>query len=128
LHTTTTLPQQRFPTSHVTASKASAQSHLNANTAQSASSTPTRAPPKSKSRSPAAAKEKVEKKTISSSSRLEDDDINDVAAMGGVNLQEESLRILSSTSENIGQQIRSCKDESLIYTTPLHTRINKIGK
>lgn len=34
-----------------------------------------------------------------------DDDINDVAAMGGVNLAEESQRILGST-EMIGTQIR----------------------
>lgn len=34
-----------------------------------------------------------------------DDDINDVAAMGGVNLAEESQRILGST-EMIGAQIR----------------------
>lgn len=34
-----------------------------------------------------------------------DDDINDVAAMGGVNLAEESQRILGST-ELIGTQIR----------------------
>lgn len=45
-----------------------------------------------------------------------DDDINDVAAMGGVNLAEESQRILGST-EMIGTQIRSCKDEHLV---PLH--------
>lgn len=34
-----------------------------------------------------------------------DDDINDVAAMGGVNLAEETQRILGST-EMIGTQIR----------------------
>ncbi|XP_013164039.1 PREDICTED: transcription initiation factor TFIID subunit 4 [Papilio xuthus] len=45
-----------------------------------------------------------------------DDDINDVAAMGGVNLAEESQRILGST-EMIGTQIRSCKDEFLV---PMH--------
>ncbi|XP_028176985.1 transcription initiation factor TFIID subunit 4 isoform X2 [Ostrinia furnacalis] len=51
-----------------------------------------------------------------------DDDINDVAAMGGVNLAEESQRILGST-ELIGTQIRSCKDEYLVPTGPLHARL-----
>ncbi|GBP91773.1 Transcription initiation factor TFIID subunit 4, partial [Eumeta japonica] len=39
-----------------------------------------------------------------------DDDINDVAAMGGVNLAEESQRILGST-ELIGQQIRQMQSK-----------------
>lgn len=56
----------------------------------------------------------------------DDDDINDVAAMGGVNLQEESQRILGTGAEIIGQQIRSCKDEPFLHGTPLHTRINGI--
>lgn len=56
----------------------------------------------------------------------DDDDINDVAAMGGVNLQEESQRIMGTGAEIIGQQIRSCKDEPFLHGTPLHTRINGI--
>ena len=51
-----------------------------------------------------------------------DDDINDVAAMGGVNLAEESQRILGCT-ENIGTQIRSCKDEVFLHLPALHARI-----
>lgn len=58
----------------------------------------------------------------------DDDDINDVAAMGGVNLQEESQRILGTGAEIIGQQIRSCKDDPFLHGTPLHTRINTICK
>ncbi|CAH0402195.1 unnamed protein product [Chilo suppressalis] len=50
-----------------------------------------------------------------------DDDINDVAAMGGVNLAEETQRILGST-EMIGTQIRSCKDEYLIGTSVMGAR------
>ncbi|XP_065358970.1 transcription initiation factor TFIID subunit 4 isoform X4 [Calliphora vicina] len=51
-----------------------------------------------------------------------DDDINDVAAMGGVNLAEETQRILGCT-ENIGTQIRSCKDEVFLHLPSLQARI-----
>ncbi|XP_029172555.1 transcription initiation factor TFIID subunit 4 isoform X2 [Nylanderia fulva] len=71
-----------------------------------------------------AAKEK-EKKTFSSAGYTADDDINDVAAMGGVNLAEESQRILGST-EFVGTQIRSCKDEVFLHMTPLQQRIKQI--
>ncbi|CAH0703665.1 unnamed protein product [Spodoptera exigua] len=54
-----------------------------------------------------------------------DDDINDVAAMGGVNLAEESQRILGST-EMIGTQIRSCKEEYLVPTSLMQARIKTI--
>lgn len=55
-----------------------------------------------------------------------DDDINDVAAMGGVNLAEESQKILGST-EMIGTQIRSCKDEYLAAMGPLQARLKQIS-
>ena len=51
-----------------------------------------------------------------------DDDINDVAAMGGVNLGEESQRILDSTGF-VGTQIRSCKDETFLLPQPLQQRL-----
>lgn len=54
-----------------------------------------------------------------------DDDINDVAAMGGVNLAEESQRILGST-ELIGTQIRSCKDEVFLHLPALQSRIRQV--
>ncbi|XP_050683993.1 transcription initiation factor TFIID subunit 4-like isoform X6 [Leptidea sinapis] len=54
-----------------------------------------------------------------------DDDINDVAAMGGVNLAEESQRILGST-EMIGTQIRSCKDEYLLSIAAFINRMKLI--
>lgn len=73
----------------------------------------------------AAAKEK-EKRSYSSTLR-DDDDINDVAAMGGVNLVEESARILAANAEFVGTQIRSCKDESFLFTGPLQRRIKAIA-
>ncbi|KAF5278853.1 hypothetical protein FQR65_LT03542 [Abscondita terminalis] len=62
-----------------------------------------------------------EKKSFSSA-YTGDDDINDVAAMGGVNLAEETQRILGST-EFVGTQIRSCKEEFLLSMVPLQQRI-----
>lgn len=56
-----------------------------------------------------------------------DDDINDVAAMGGVNLAEESQRILGST-EFVGTQIRSCKDDLFLHSLPLLQKVNQIGE
>lgn len=55
-----------------------------------------------------------------------DDDINDVAAMGGVNLAEETQRILGST-EFVGTQIRSCKDDLYLHSQPLMKKIKEIG-
>ena len=52
-----------------------------------------------------------------------DEDINDVAAMGGVNLAEESQRMAIGVA---GTQIRSCKDETFLQTGLLHKRISKI--
>lgn len=54
-----------------------------------------------------------------------DDDINDVAAMGGVNLAEETQRILGST-EFVGTQIRSCKDEVFLHMSALQAKIRGI--
>ncbi|XP_055621360.1 transcription initiation factor TFIID subunit 4 isoform X2 [Toxorhynchites rutilus septentrionalis] len=60
-----------------------------------------------------------------SSSMYGDDDINDVAAMGGVNLAEETQRILGST-EFVGTQIRSCKDEVFLHLPALQAKIRSI--
>jgi transcription initiation factor TFIID subunit 4 len=73
-----------------------------------------------------ASKEKKAFTFGSSLAGLADNDINDVAAMGGVNLAEESQRILGST-DMIGTQIRSCKDENFLFTGPLQRRIQQIG-
>lgn len=48
-----------------------------------------------------------------------------MAAMGGVNLFEESQRILGST-EMIGTQIRSCKDEVFLHLPALQSKIRAI--
>ncbi|KAG1682484.1 Transcription initiation factor TFIID subunit 4 [Nymphon striatum] len=71
-----------------------------------------------------AGKEKPEKRAFSS--LRDDDDINDVAAMGGVNLLEESAKILAVNSDLVGTQIRSCKDENFLFTSPLHRKVKEI--
>ncbi|MBN3279526.1 TAF4 factor, partial [Polyodon spathula] len=58
----------------------------------------------------------------------DDDDINDVASMAGVNLNEESARILATNSDLVGTQIRSCKDEAFIPPGLLHKRILETAK
>eukprot|EP00095_Tigriopus_kingsejongensis_P012644 maker-scaffold1830_size26949-snap-gene-0.6 protein:Tk12644 transcript:maker-scaffold1830_size26949-snap-gene-0.6-mRNA-1 annotation:"transcription initiation factor tfiid subunit 4" len=66
-----------------------------------------------------------EKRSSGSFSTAGDEDINDVAAMGGVNLAEESQR-MQGVTDMIGTQIRSCKDETFLQTGQLHRRIAKI--
>ncbi|XP_042151160.1 transcription initiation factor TFIID subunit 4 isoform X1 [Oncorhynchus tshawytscha] len=61
-------------------------------------------------------------------SAMDDDDINDVASMAGVNLSEESARILATNSELVGAVTRSCKDEAFLHTSTLTRRILEIGK
>ncbi|XP_028297560.1 transcription initiation factor TFIID subunit 4 isoform X2 [Gouania willdenowi] len=58
----------------------------------------------------------------------DDDDINDVASMAGVNLNEESARILATNSDLVGTQIRSCKDEAFLHPGLLHRRILETAK
>ncbi|XP_022538488.2 transcription initiation factor TFIID subunit 4 [Astyanax mexicanus] len=58
----------------------------------------------------------------------DDDDINDVASMAGVNLSEESARILATNSDVVGAVTRSCKDEAFLSTALLQRRILDIGK
>jgi transcription initiation factor TFIID subunit 4 len=57
-----------------------------------------------------------------------DDDINDVASMAGVNLSEESARILATNSELVGTLTRSCKDDTFLLPAPLQRRMLEIGK
>jgi len=47
--------------------------------------------------------------------------------MGGVNLSEESRNILSASSELIGSQVRSCRDEPFLDMSVLNARIQRIG-
>lgn len=58
----------------------------------------------------------------------DDDDINDVASMAGVNLNEESARIMATNSDLVGTQIQSCKDEPFLAAIPLHKRILEMGE
>merc|ERR1712241_1655374 len=72
----------------------------------------------------AAAASVREKKSSNSYSVTGDEDINDVAAMGGVNLFEERQRMQGGLPT--GTQIRSCKDETFLLTGLLHKRVAKI--
>ncbi|XP_043858997.1 transcription initiation factor TFIID subunit 4-like [Dromiciops gliroides] len=58
----------------------------------------------------------------------DDDDISDVASMAGVNLSEESARILATNSELVGTLTRSCEDETFLLSAPLQRRILEIAK
>ena len=66
-----------------------------------------------------------DKKSSASYSASGDEDINDVAAMGGVNLAEETQRM--AATDLIGNQVlRSCKDETFLQTGLLTERISRI--
>lgn len=58
----------------------------------------------------------------------DDDDINDVASMAGVNLSEESANILATNSGLVGVVMRSCKDEPFLSHPLLQRKILEIGK
>ncbi|XP_036374131.1 transcription initiation factor TFIID subunit 4 [Megalops cyprinoides] len=58
----------------------------------------------------------------------EEDDINDVASMAGVNLSEESARILATGSELVGSVVRSCRDDPFIPVAVLQKRLMEIGR
>lgn len=48
--------------------------------------------------------------------------------MAGVNLSEESARILATNSELVGTVTRSCKDETFLSTSSLTRRALEIGE
>ncbi|NXT58032.1 TAF4B factor, partial [Pluvianellus socialis] len=58
----------------------------------------------------------------------DEDDINDVTSMAGVNLSEENACILATNSELIGTVIRSCADEPFLSSDALQKKILNIGK
>ncbi|XP_062056228.1 transcription initiation factor TFIID subunit 4B [Lepus europaeus] len=58
----------------------------------------------------------------------DEDDINDVTSMAGVNLHEENACILATNSELVGTLIQSCKDEPFLFIGALQKRILDIGK
>ncbi|XP_060693536.1 transcription initiation factor TFIID subunit 4-like isoform X2 [Hemiscyllium ocellatum] len=63
-----------------------------------------------------------------SGSFRDDDDINDVTSMAGVNLSEESANILATNSNLVGMHIRSCKDETFLASGALHRRVLETAK
>ncbi|KAG8003236.1 putative ATP-dependent RNA helicase DDX10 [Nibea albiflora] len=61
----------------------------------------------------------------SSGSYKEDDDINDVASMAGVNLREENAQILTTM---VGSVVQSCHDQPFLSPNPLLCRILQTGQ
>ncbi|XP_041455314.1 transcription initiation factor TFIID subunit 4-like [Lytechinus variegatus] len=80
----------------------------------------------SKSSGGKATPRKDKSKDTSASFSRDDDDINDVASMAGVNLSEESARILATNEAFVGTQLRSCEDEKFLHKTPLQHCMSKI--
>ncbi|NXC04402.1 TAF4B factor, partial [Orthonyx spaldingii] len=72
--------------------------------------------------------QKVKMKENGATSFRDEDDINDVTSMAGVNLNEENAYILSANSELIGTVIRSCADEPFLSSEALQRKILNIGK
>uniref|UniRef100_A0A1A7Y6Q1 TAF4 RNA polymerase II, TATA box binding protein (TBP)-associated factor, 135kDa n=1 Tax=Iconisemion striatum TaxID=60296 RepID=A0A1A7Y6Q1_9TELE len=58
----------------------------------------------------------------------DDDDINDVASMAGVNLSEENANILATNSGLVGAVTHSCKDEAFLSSALLQRRMMEIGR
>ncbi|XP_033010677.1 transcription initiation factor TFIID subunit 4B [Lacerta agilis] len=58
----------------------------------------------------------------------DEDDINDVTSMAGVNLSEESACVFGSKSHAIGAIIRSCPEELFLPSDALQNKILEIGK
>ncbi|KFO37237.1 Transcription initiation factor TFIID subunit 4B [Fukomys damarensis] len=58
----------------------------------------------------------------------DEDDINDVTSMAGVNLSEENACILATNSDLVGTLIQSCRDEPFLFIGALQKRILDIGK
>ncbi|KAM8914486.1 transcription initiation factor TFIID subunit 4 isoform 1-T2 [Spinachia spinachia] len=58
----------------------------------------------------------------------DEDDINDVASMAGVNLSEESANILATNSRLVGAVTHSCKDEAFLSFALLQKTMQAIGR
>ncbi|NWR16637.1 TAF4B factor, partial [Emberiza fucata] len=71
--------------------------------------------------------QKVKMKENGASFR-DEDDLNDVTSMAGVNLSEENAYILAATSELVGTVIHSCTDEPFLSLEALQSKILNIGK
>ncbi|XP_068563878.1 transcription initiation factor TFIID subunit 4 [Cebidichthys violaceus] len=61
----------------------------------------------------------------SSGSYKEEDDINDVASMAGVNLREENAQILTTV---VGSVVQSCQDQPFLSPNPVLHRILRSGQ
>ncbi|XP_035173103.1 transcription initiation factor TFIID subunit 4B, partial [Oxyura jamaicensis] len=72
--------------------------------------------------------QKTKIKENGTTSFRDEDDINDVTSMAGVNLSEESACILATNSELVGTVIRSCADEPFLSSEALQKKILNIGK
>ncbi|XP_054140953.1 transcription initiation factor TFIID subunit 4B [Melozone crissalis] len=72
--------------------------------------------------------QKVKMKENGATSFRDEDDLNDVASMAGVNLSEENACILAANSELIGTVIHSCADEPFLSLEALQSKILNIGK
>lgn len=133
-NSTTLITHKATPTKTVQKPKQSTLTVTSATPASSVKSNATSSKKKdypSKSKTPSSSKDRKEKKSKEDkesflSSLRDDDDINDVAAMGGVNLMEEHQRILAN-EEFVGAQIRSCKDDPFLSVNSLQERLNKLA-
>ncbi|KAM8811025.1 transcription initiation factor TFIID subunit 4B [Eudromia elegans] len=72
-------------------------------------------------------KNKIKENGTTSFSK-DEDDINDVTSMAGVNLNEENVCILATNSELIGTVMHSCADEPFLSSEALQKMILNIGK
>ncbi|NXT07371.1 TAF4B factor, partial [Prunella fulvescens] len=72
--------------------------------------------------------QKVKMKENGATSFRDEDDLNDVTSMAGVNLSEENACILAANSELIGTVIHSCTDEPFLSLEALQSKILNIGK
>ncbi|NXC97486.1 TAF4B factor, partial [Certhia familiaris] len=72
--------------------------------------------------------QKVKMKENGATSFRDEDDLNDVTSMAGVNLNEENACILATNSELVGTVIRSCSDEPFLSSEALQSKILNIGK
>ncbi|KAM3678925.1 transcription initiation factor TFIID subunit 4B [Ammospiza maritima maritima] len=72
--------------------------------------------------------QKVKMKENGATSFRDEDDLNDVTSMAGVNLSEENACILAANSELIGTVIHSCADEPFLSLEALQSKILNIGK
>ncbi|NWU14106.1 TAF4B factor, partial [Cephalopterus ornatus] len=72
--------------------------------------------------------QKAKMKENGATSFRDEDDINDVTSMAGINLNEENVCILAANSELIGTVVHSCSDEPFLSFEALQKKILNIGK